>query len=390
VFGAARYGIPEHRCRPVLPAKVDKIDLQGDIAWVEVIEGDPSVRRTRFYRQTDLGWKHTGPRQEFWGLAVQLDYDDLVFRYHRRDQPHIEPLVEHIVTAFADVCSTIECSVEQLPEVNFVVANTVAEPPHVEHGALLVPSPWLSGIPTGDTWDKAYLGELAYAVAHEMVTQYFRSVTGQDLIGLQAALADEYAAWHSTGDTAQAPIIGRLVDEYGAEGLPEILRTLAHSQTLNLLITQWLDLSATRQPVTYFETLLNIEREAMQSGRRETFLLLQDDTKGWWVLEQESLFVLAQSDSQPLLPAKVQTVGISEDLARVTLEDPTDVHQTVFFRRRDGDWKHTAPLGHQVDGTQMASLTTVVTTESGTMMIGHITVSAIYSPPPTPTPDQRP
>ena len=73
--------------------------------------------------------------------------------------------------------------------------------------------------------------------------------------------------------------------------------------------SMWLGISATKQPVPYFQTLLNIERDALRAGRRHTFLLLQDDTKGWWVLEQEGLFVLAQAGDQPLPPAKVQTVG---------------------------------------------------------------------------------
>jgi hypothetical protein len=394
-FGTVEYGIPAHRCRPVLPAQVDTIDLRGDVAWVEVIEADPPMRRARFYRQTDLGWVHTAPRPEFWGPAIQLHYGDLVFRYHRRDQPHVDLLVKHIAAAFADSCSALACSVEQLPEISFAVSDKVAEPPRLDGATLLLPSPWLSGIPTGKEWDEVYLSELTYAVTHEVVSQYLRSLTDQGLSGLQAALADEYAAWQATGDTAQAPIVGRLVDEHGPAALPEILRSLGGSSTLNSLITEWLSLSATRQPVPYFETLLNIEREAMRSGRRETFLLLQDDTKGWWVLEQESLFILAQADLQLLLPARVQTVGISDDLARVTLAKPTTAppgqpldaeQQTVFFRRRDGDWKHTAPLWEQADGTQVAStsLTTVITTTSYSRM------RRAYPPLPFPMPGRGP
>jgi hypothetical protein len=405
VFGAVRYGIPEHLCRPVLPATIDKVELRDDTAWVEVIEGNPPVRRTRFYRQTDLGWKHTAPRQEFWGLAIQLQYGDLVFRYHRRDQPHADPLIEHIATTFADVCSTIECPAEQLPEINFVVADAMPEPPHVQHGALLIASPWLSGLPADAAWDEAYLGELAYAVTHEMVYRYYRSLTGRGLNRLQAAVADEYAAWQATGDTTQAPILGRIVDKYGQEALPEVLRSLGNGETLNPLIRTWLGVSATRQPVPYFETLLNIERDALQAGRRDTFLLLQDDTKGWWVLEQEGMFILARAGAQPLPPAKVQMVGILDDLARVTLEKRTDVpagqsldaeHQTVFFRRRDGDWKHTAPLERQVDETEVAStpsatvVTTHIITVDGRIAGFHALTSGAYPPLATPTPDQRP
>ena len=59
-------------CAPVLPAKLTHVELQGDIAWVEVIEGEPPVRRVRFYRQTERGWVHTAPRESFWGKEVTL------------------------------------------------------------------------------------------------------------------------------------------------------------------------------------------------------------------------------------------------------------------------------------------------------------------------------
>jgi hypothetical protein len=75
-------------CAPVLPAKLNHVDLRGDIAWVEVVEGEPPVRRIRFYRQTGRGWVHTAPQQSFWGKEVTLQADRFVAKYHERDEPY--------------------------------------------------------------------------------------------------------------------------------------------------------------------------------------------------------------------------------------------------------------------------------------------------------------
>jgi len=89
-----RGSVRRDRCEPVLPATVQDVQLRGSVAWVEVTEGDPAVRRVRFYRQTDLGWKQTAPQASFWGTAIEVRYgEDLVFRYHRRDRPYVQPAV---------------------------------------------------------------------------------------------------------------------------------------------------------------------------------------------------------------------------------------------------------------------------------------------------------
>jgi hypothetical protein len=344
---------PPRQCRPVLPAKVDAIDVQGDVAWVEVIEDDPPVRRARFYRRTDLGWKHTAPRVEFWGAPVELTYGDLVFRYHRRDQPHVDALVEHISATFFEVCATLSCSPERLPEINFVAQSTMPLfSPHQGH-VLVLSSPWLSGIPAGEEWDRETIERLTYAAAYDVASESLRSLTNRGLNRTQAALIDEYAIWQATGDAAQAPVIGRVVERYGREGLREIVLSLQDSDTLNLFLADWLGISASKEPVRYFQTLLDLERDALRAGRRRTFLLLQDDSEDGWMARRERFFRLVQADALSLSPATVQTVGISADLARVTLESATttppgqtslDGEQTVFFRRRDGDWKRTAPV----------------------------------------------
>ena len=349
---------PGSRCLPVLPAKIETIDLQGDVAWVEVIEGQSLVRRARFYRQTEQGWVHTAPRAGFWGAAIELRYGDMVFLYHRRDQPYVDPLVEQIADAVNHVCATLGCTIpegadrEELLRVDFSVHASPGEPLRIKDGALTLPSPWLTGISLDGTSSQAYLNELTYAVTHEMTARYLRALTGKELGELQAAVAHEYAAWRSEQNTARAPILGRLVERNGEDALPAVLRSLDQIRTLNLLMVQWMRLSAAEQPESYFQTLLAIEHEALWAGRRETFLYLQDDSAEEWLASREALFETIQATEPQLTPLQVQAVSVSGDLARVTVDPPTQsrspsLEVTVFFRRRNGDWKHTPPPGTQ-------------------------------------------
>jgi hypothetical protein len=128
----------------VLPATVEDVDLRGGVAWVLVIEDDPAVRRVRFYRQTDRGWLHTAPDPEFWQEPVEHHHGgQLVFYYHQRDQPYIDPLVEQVGDAFYRVCAFAGCKADERFEI-------LIYPEYPEGDLsfdLALPSPWLSGIP---------------------------------------------------------------------------------------------------------------------------------------------------------------------------------------------------------------------------------------------------
>lgn len=346
-------------CRPVLPARVDNVDLRGDVAWVEVIEGDPAVRRVRFYRNTDLGWKHTAPRASFWNIAVQVNYgDDLIFRYHRRDEPYVTPLVEHMAKQVNTICRTITCPITGTLEINFAIEDVLRAPRLEEDRTLLLPSPWLSGLPPNGEWGEEQFADLTYVLTYELTALYVRELTGQDLNPLQRAVIDEYAVWQSGAAPEDTPLIRRLVERNGATSLPLILTSLEQVQSLNLVFSQWLRLSVADAPVAYFETLLNVEREALLAGRRDTFLLLQDDSRSSWVSQQVRLFQVAQEDGLDLPPVQVDEVGIDGDLARVTLEDapttPYGPEGIVFFQRQDGDWKHTSSARAESTEIQLA------------------------------------
>ena len=152
----------------ILPAMVEDVNVQGDVAWVHVIEGDPAVRRVRFYRQTDQGWLHTMPDLAFWRDPIQHVYSDqLVFYYHQRDQPYIDPMVERLVQAFSEVCASINCDNGERFDVLFYPAPADGD----IRADLTLPSPWLSGIPIDGEGSERYL-EAALATLETRVTAW--------------------------------------------------------------------------------------------------------------------------------------------------------------------------------------------------------------------------
>jgi hypothetical protein len=336
-------------CAPVLPAKVENVELRGDMAWVEVIEDGSSARKVRFYRQTEQGWQQTAPRVEFWQAAIELQYGGLVFRYHRRDEPYVDPLVQRSYEATRDICAVLPCSASDILEVNFAADVPLSQLPRVDENALVLASPWLTGIPSDGAWDELYLQRVTYTVAREVALRALRSATGHELNPLQTALLDEYAAWYTFHDTAQAPILGRVVERHGEGVLPEVLRSLSTTRSLSMFIDRWLSLTPADQEVAYFETLLNIEREAAGAGRKDTFFLLQEGSDRW-LRQQELFFQQAQMRYLALSAVEVLDVDVNSAQARVMIKGPalrisgqgtTSLRAFVFFRLHDGDWKHT-------------------------------------------------
>jgi hypothetical protein len=129
------------------PAEVRRVELYGDVAWVEVVEGDPPVRAIRFYRRSGPGWLQTRPDPAFWGDEIRLDgKDGLTVYVHQRDRPYVEPLADVLEQDLAQVCATIGCP----DEVTLVIATTESERFQMDANVL---SPWLSGIPVdGSPW----------------------------------------------------------------------------------------------------------------------------------------------------------------------------------------------------------------------------------------------
>jgi hypothetical protein len=362
---ASEEGAVRDPCTPVLPAGIEDVDLHGDVAWVQVIEGQSPVRKVRFYRQTDLGWKHTAPRIEFWKTAIRIQYGSLFVQYHKRDMPQIVFLEEQIALAHASVCATTLC-----PAINTLTVDFNAEPPAFQspflvadpevdgQDRLVLSSPWLSGIPVQGTWDEDYVAKLTHSVAYATTTRAMRSTTRRELNPLRESVADEYAAWYAGAEPAQLPLLGPIIAQRGEQVVPALLRSAKESSTLDQFLGRWLSLSLSGQETdperarAYFEALLSLERRALLAGRKKTFLMVQDTT--WWSM-QERYYDRAQRDlsSLPRGPVRVRTAQVLGDHARVELEEPLPALQgqaqqttrnMVYLRREDGDWRHANVL----------------------------------------------
>jgi hypothetical protein len=173
--GRSRSSLPP---MAVSPATVEEVDLRGDVAWVQVVEGDPPIRRVRFYRQTDQGWLHTAPDPDFWQEPVEHHHgEQLAFYYHKRDQPYIDSLVDQVSDAFYQVCGFGGCRKDERFRILIY--------PEYPKGDLLfdlaLPSPWLSGIPVDEDASERVPHAVLYAVERavmawattgEPVTQY--------------------------------------------------------------------------------------------------------------------------------------------------------------------------------------------------------------------------
>lgn len=152
----------------VLPATVEDVNLRGDIAWVQVVEGNPPVRRVRFYRQTDRGWLHTAPDLEFWQEPVEHHHGgQLVFYYHRRDQPYVDSLVEQVGDAFYRICAFAGCKADE----RFEILIYPEYPAGDLSFDLALPSPWLSGIPVEAAASKSVPGAV-FDVLERTVTAW--------------------------------------------------------------------------------------------------------------------------------------------------------------------------------------------------------------------------
>jgi len=396
-------------CAPVLPAKVQNVDLQGDMAWVEVIETQPpdrargfperEVRRARFYRQTDLGWKHTAPPEAFWRTVIRVDYGTLFVIYHRRDSDVVEYLEETITGAYADVCKHLTCSSRNSLTVDFSIEPPPYRFPAIEmspgpegQDTITLSSPWLSGLPVAEDRDERLVQDLAQAVTFATAARSIQYTSRRTLTPLQRALLDEYAAWYAYGRDGGLVLLRPLIGEQGWDAASDLLRLVTETTTLGAYLERWLSMPADEvaaspeRAAAYFDVLLNVEREALRLGRKETFLALQEES---WRGLQEQYYWLAQEDSElaPAKPILVRSAQVSGDRARVQLAEPLpsmdglppqSLGGMVYLQWQAGGWRHASVL----EGYSWSFLRPVPT-------LTPVPAPALTSAP-TPTPARAP
>ncbi|MBN1642442.1 MAG: hypothetical protein JXA09_14500 [Anaerolineae bacterium] len=341
-------------CAPVLPAEIAAIDLRRDLAWLEVIEGSPPLRRARFYRRTEAGWKHTAPPSAFWDDNEQVTFGTTTVFYNRRDLPHLRPVLVAIADASTDVCAAVYCPIVSRLSVRYSPDTPRLLQPYLESDAvhygsdtLTISSPWLAGIPVDGAIDRE---ETIYWVTYALASRAIRAVNGRALSPLQSAAVIEYAHWRASGDDKEAPLLSHALSARGKDTLPALFRDIREQDSLDHVVRFWLDVSSDSQPERYFEALLGIERDALLAGRLETYLLLQDDRQPWWVEQQLVRFERLQApDSAPgLPPVQVRSVSLYDGRARVLLEagsvSERHLPSHVYFVRRRAEWLHTSQV----------------------------------------------
>jgi hypothetical protein len=233
-----------------LPAEIQRVELHGDSAWVEVVEGTPAVRRMRFYRQTGQGWLHTAPDLAFWGDEVWLNLGDrLAIHYYERDWPYVAPLVDQLEQDLAQVCATVGCS----PRLKLMVDICVNE----THSSIALQSPWLSGIPVDSSpWSSSvYILEdpprsvrqtVLRGLVDRIVSERFRAKQYWENTPLRT-IKDEYVIWLHDRDPTRAPLLGRIVAEHGEDTLPGVFDSLSRRPSMSEFLSEWLGLTPEEQ-----------------------------------------------------------------------------------------------------------------------------------------------
>jgi hypothetical protein len=262
-----------------VPGRVQQVTLNGDLAWTQVVTDEGRERHVRFYRWTKQGWLQAPPNPQFWGEPAVWQHGGLLVQGTVRDRRYGELLAAHIWDVAQAVCSTSGCSDDLELRVTFI-ADATGQLPRLSAQGLLLPSPWLTGMPASGQAAPGSLDRLTYWSAY-YASAAANSLEPGSLNPTQKAILAEYARFHTDGSLDNAPILRRIVDRQGIDVLPQVLRSLPDTWALSGFLPRWLALS-TDDPGTYYAVLLDIARDPATRTCKETFdLLLRQEDAGW-------------------------------------------------------------------------------------------------------------
>jgi hypothetical protein len=247
------------------------VTLHGDVAWVQVVTDKARERRVRFYRWTERGWVHAPPDPAFWGEPTVWQYERLLVQATAKDRPHGEILAAHIWEVAQAVCGALDCPDDMELSATFV-PDAVGPLPRLSSQGLLLPSPWLTGIPVGKATPGSHDG-LDYWTVYYVAALAIDGLAPGNLSPAQAAILAEYASFHAAGNLDTAPILRRVVDRQGPDALPALLHTLGDASNLSDILPYWLALSA-GMPDTFFGLLVDIAQDPGVHTCQEVFGLL--------------------------------------------------------------------------------------------------------------------
>jgi hypothetical protein len=254
--------------------------LEDHLAWVQVQTDAGHQRHVRFYRWTERGWVQAPPDLAFWGEPVAWQHEGLLVQATARDRPYAHVLAAHMWDVAQAVCSTLGCSDDLQLRVTFL-PDAMGPLPRLSAHGLLLPSPWLTGIPESGKVDPASLDRLTYWTAYYVTAAAVKGPGPARLSQTQRAILAEYARFYTEGDLNSVPILRRIAERHGADVLPHVLRSLPDAPALADWMTQWLALPEENLDM-YYLALLDIAQDPATPACKETFvLLLQQEDAGW-------------------------------------------------------------------------------------------------------------
>ncbi|MEZ4737201.1 MAG: hypothetical protein R3E79_59735 [Caldilineaceae bacterium] len=310
----------EHKLNAILPAHRDaavaallqtvgvaliRVEPIGELALAEVllsqsVQGWQAVntyRETRFYRETEQGWRQTAPERAFWGQPIYRETAHLRFEFSARDAATVEPLlaqIEHAYLAIHQRLGVFEPSTRQKLTIEITPNRVTGR--GIYRNRLQVASPLVSQIPS----EFSATAYLAHQIVNRLLTETINGSATREALGMRSEdsfafrwramrrglrswlqtdlLAEPWASDHQAAELFQrtyrthAPltlnnviwgtelpladdarmmwqnaaaesVVAYLVERYGRERLPDLLRGFHQSNDWNTLVTSVFGLS---------------------------------------------------------------------------------------------------------------------------------------------------
>ncbi|MCW5848686.1 MAG: hypothetical protein KIT87_01120 [Anaerolineae bacterium] len=150
-------------------AKVVRVELNDDLAWVELEltnKAGKVFREGRFYRRgADGRWRRSAGSDDFWGPSRVIETKYFQVQHHLRDAPYVRQATEGLDEWYGQVRADFG-----LPApTGFRVIDIVADPEAASSANLVVKSPLLDLRTGDDTPANNLRGWIAYKLAEELM-----------------------------------------------------------------------------------------------------------------------------------------------------------------------------------------------------------------------------
>lgn len=325
---------------------------RGRVQVQEIIDGVPYLQ-TWFYWRYEDGWHHVPPDYTFWGEGSEVENARFLIRYHQVDQIPARSLSDYLDTWLNDACSFFDCS--ELPP---IVVDFVPQPlPEIQWSQndqsiwqLVIPSPYISRARQDMPFDIQMQIDTATLLANRLVdfASSDLSVTfPSDAYYLRSAIVAWLTGRFVQIDT-ESYLITSLSNNYGANTVPALLRTLQTTSKVEIIATVTGTASIGDASLDWRDFVLwrlNIEDDFIARGDEANWVQLYDFT-------DENLRSVAYSRYNNNFTASERTVvdvsrtstsaGRPQLVARVQVTRGFESgEEIVLFELINGTWLRT-------------------------------------------------